>query len=88
MIQRDTWYIDHYFVRSFQEWLERIYERGDVLNITDEKGNTRGNRNLYDYYKYLDEQPDFDDLVSKIKQTGRIDLLCKIRDMITRANNI
>ena len=84
LIQRDTWYIDHYFVRSFQEWLERTYERGDLVYTTDAKGNTRANRNLYDYYKFLDEQPDFNDVVSKIKQTGRIDLLCKIQDMITR----
>ena len=71
-------------MRSFQEWLERTYERGDLVYTTDEKGNTRANRNLYDYYKFLDEQPDFNDVVSKIKQTGRIDLLCKIQDMITR----
>ena len=71
-------------MRSFQEWLERTYERGDLVYTTDKKGNTRANRNLYDYYKFFDEQPNFDDVVSKIKQTGRIDLLCKIQDMITR----
>lgn len=73
-------YIDHYYVRSFEEWIERVFDHGDnwynTINSTDIKIPNRG---IVDYYKIQDRIADIDIVLEDIKQLNRIDVINKLQ---------
>ena len=62
----------HYYIRSFEEWLVKVIERGDVCNW-----GKVPNRTLEEYFHDLDLEFSEDKVIELVKQCKREDLLPK-----------
>lgn len=73
--------IDHYYIRSFEEWVERIYDRGDNYLICGKflEGVTLPNRLLIHYYEKINKVKFIDKVFDDLKSINREDVILKIK---------
>ena len=69
-------YIEHYMIRSFKEWVEQCFDRGDVIEGTLELSNFYCGRRFYDYFDYYNITDKFNprDVYEMLKSIGRLDI--------------
>lgn len=83
-------YINHYYIRSFEEWVSRVYDRGDLFQRITQFNYLIPNRGLIDYY-ILFNKPfiTIDEVVSDLTAINRLDIVELIRqDVMKYAWNI
>lgn len=74
-------YIEHYMIRSFQEWIESYFDRGDFeAAYIDVYNNEYWGRRFTDYFEYYNivEKCNPQYVYNMLKEIGRLDILDKI----------
>ena len=75
-------YIKHYYIRSFEDWIYRVFNRGDNYKIKLFNTETKiPNRGIKDYYCItIGDSVNIKKAIQDIEQLGRYDVIEKIKE--------